>query len=233
MIHNEVDRSRRRSSPDAPVIRAYSEDDRPAIYDISVRTAESGGDARGLYFTDDLMPDLFAGPYLHLEPGLAFVVEDRGEVVGYVLGTADTPRFVSAYREVWIPRLASIYPVPPHPPVTRDDEALALHHNPERMLLPELAAYPSHLHINLLPSHQGLGCGRELIAAFVDAVSALGVPAIHITPLTTNVRAIAVYLRLGFHRIAVPDPGPTTYLGISTTGLRGGPGYQRHGGAIW
>ncbi len=27
-----------------------------------------------------------------------------------------------------------------------------LHHRPERMLLPELAAYPAHLHIDLLPT---------------------------------------------------------------------------------
>ena len=33
-----------------------------------VRTADGGGDARGKYRWDDLMPDLFAGPYVFLAP---------------------------------------------------------------------------------------------------------------------------------------------------------------------
>ena len=39
-----------------------------------MRTAEAGEDARGLYWSDDLMPDVFAGPYAELAPGLAFVL---------------------------------------------------------------------------------------------------------------------------------------------------------------
>jgi ribosomal protein S18 acetylase RimI-like enzyme len=44
------------------------------MYDICVRTADAGGDARGQYASDNLMPDLFAGPYVHLEPELSFVL---------------------------------------------------------------------------------------------------------------------------------------------------------------
>lgn len=90
----------------ATAIRQYRDRDHDAVYDICVRTADAGGDARGRYASDDLMPDLFAGPYLHLEPELAFVLTDRDVVVGYVIGTADTPAFVRAYRREWIPRLA-------------------------------------------------------------------------------------------------------------------------------
>jgi len=43
------------------VIRRYHESDLGALYDICVRTADGGGDARGKYHSDDLMPDLFAG----------------------------------------------------------------------------------------------------------------------------------------------------------------------------
>jgi hypothetical protein len=45
-------------------IRRYQDGDHDAVYDICVRTADAGGDARGKYRTDDLMPDLFAGPYV-------------------------------------------------------------------------------------------------------------------------------------------------------------------------
>ena len=55
-------------------IRPYRDTDLRAVYDVCVRTANAGGDARGKYHSDDLMPDLFAGPYVFLEPDFAFVL---------------------------------------------------------------------------------------------------------------------------------------------------------------
>ncbi|MEH1057921.1 GNAT family N-acetyltransferase [Micromonospora sp. CPCC 206171] len=200
----------------ATAIRRYRDRDHDAVYDICVRTADAGGDARGRYASEDLMPDLFAGPYLRLEPELAFVLTDSDVVVGYVIGTADTPAFVRAYRREWIPRLADRYPVPTRPPATADDEMIALHHRPERMLLPELAGYPAHLHIDLLPGHQGRGHGRRLVETFLRAAARAGAPGLHVGMVTANVRARGFYDRLGFHEIPVPDPGPVTYLGRTT-----------------
>jgi hypothetical protein len=51
--------------PTAAVIRPYREADLGAVYDVCVRTADAGADARGKYRSDDLMPDLFAGPYVY------------------------------------------------------------------------------------------------------------------------------------------------------------------------
>ncbi|MDG4797618.1 GNAT family N-acetyltransferase [Micromonospora sp. WMMD1082] len=212
-----------------PVIRPYRGEDHDEVYDICVRTAAAGGDARGMYASDDLMPDLFAGPYLHLEPELAFVLADGARVVGYVLGTADTPAFVRAYRDSWIPRLAHRYPAPVRPPATPDEEMIALHHRPERMLLPELAGYPAHLHIDLLPEYQGAGHGRRLVEVFLAAVARAGARALHLGMATANVRARGFYDRLGFHEIPVPDPGPVTYLGRPT---RSSPAGSTNGGGL-
>jgi ribosomal protein S18 acetylase RimI-like enzyme len=189
-----------------PEIRPYRPSDRDALYDICVRTADAGADARGHYSNDDLMGDLFAGPYAHLEPGLAFVVDDGGEAVGYIVGTSDTPAFVERYTAEWIPFLGGKY----DHPEDRDREMVALHFWPERMLVPELTTYPAHLHIDLLPGYQRQGWGRGLMEAFLDAVGA----DVHLGMLTVNTPARAFYDRLGFHVIPVPDPGPLTYLGI-------------------
>jgi ribosomal protein S18 acetylase RimI-like enzyme len=197
-------------------IRAYREDDRPSLYEICVLTADAGGDARGRWATDDLMPDLFAAPYVLLAPQLSFVLEDAGGVVGYVTGTADTAAFARAYRERYIPLMLDRYPVPDRPPVTPDEHMVSLHHDPERLLLPELAGYPAHLHIDLLPSHQGRGYGKALMATMLSALAAEGAGAVHVGMLTANVRARKFYDRLGFHEIAVADPGPLTYLGRAT-----------------
>ena len=51
-----------------PSIRPYRPADLGAVYDICVRTADAGGDARGLYSSDRLMGDIFAAPYVTLEP---------------------------------------------------------------------------------------------------------------------------------------------------------------------
>jgi GNAT superfamily N-acetyltransferase len=196
-----------------PEIRLYRPTDRAALYDICVRTADAGGDARGMYSSDELMGDLFAVPYAFLEPHLAFVVDDGGEAVGYVVGTADTAEFARRYRTEWIPRTGDRYPVPPPPPRTPEQDMIALHHLPERMLVPGLDGYPAHLHIDLLPPYQGRGLGRRLIDRFLTTVDA---PGVHVGMVTGNVKARGFYDRLGFTELPVPDPGPLTYLGIRT-----------------
>lgn len=144
----------------SPVLRPYRPEDREALFDICVRTGHEGGDARHLYPDPGLLPNIFAAPYAVLEPELAFVVEDGGRAVGYILGTADTASFVDRYRAEWLPGLAERYQAPVREPATPTEEMTALMHDPERMILPELADYPAHLHIDLLPTHQRSGHGR-------------------------------------------------------------------------
>lgn len=205
------------ADPAETTVRPYRESDLAAVYDICVRTGAAGDDARGRYSSDDLLPDVYAGPYVHLEPSLAFVLDDGDRAVGYVVGTADTAAFVRAYRRVWIPRLADRYPVPTSPPRTPEEEVVALHHSPERMLVPELADHPAHLHVDLLPSHQGAGHGRALIETFLAAAARAGAPAVHLGVAAENTRARGFYRRLGFREITVPGAAPGTYLGRSTT----------------
>ncbi|MEU4038329.1 GNAT family N-acetyltransferase [Streptomyces collinus] len=201
-----------------PAVRPYRPADREAVTDICVRTAHNGGDSRALYPDLRLMPSLFAEPYCHFDPDLAFVLDDgTGRAVGYVVATADTDRFVTQFRREWIPLLAGRYPAPTVPPGTPTEEMIGLLHHPERMLLPELIAYPAHLHIDLLPPWQGRGHGRRLMRTLLDALHGQGVPAVHLGMVTANTGARAFYDRLGFHVIPVADPGPLTYLGRVTT----------------
>ncbi|MGP4047704.1 GNAT family N-acetyltransferase [Streptomyces sp. 2A115] len=206
----------------SPAVRPYRSDDREALDDICVRTAHNGRDSRPVYADPGIFPVTFAAPYVHLEPELAFVLDDgQGRAVGYVLGAADTIRFVERFRSQWLPLVADRYPEPVGAPSTPDEAIIQLLHHPERMVVPEVAAYPAHLHIDLLPEWQGRGHGRALMRSLLQALQDRGVPAVHLSMVTANAPARAFYDRLGFHEIEVPDVGPVTHLGRTTRELDG------------
>ena len=92
-------------------IRPFRPTDRDACYDVCVRTGLAGGDATGAYSDDSLTPDIFCGPYLELEPDLAFVIDDGERAVGYVLGAHDTADFVARYRAQWLPGFERRHPL--------------------------------------------------------------------------------------------------------------------------
>ena len=189
--------------------------DAAGVDEVCVRTGDAGGDATGLWSSDDLLPDVFARPYLILEPGLAFVLDDGERVVGYVIGTADTPAFVAAWRERWLPVLARRWPEPPDPPSTEEQRMLAMGWRPQRMLLPALAPHPAHLHVDIAPEHQGAGHGRALIETFARAAALAGAGSLHLGMHPANAGARAFYDRMGFHEIDVPGEH-ATYLWRAT-----------------
>ena len=197
------------------MIRPYRETDLRAVYDVCVRTADAGGDARGKYHSDDLMPDLFAGPYVFLEPDFAFVLDDGERAVGYVIGTPDTAAFARAYRERWIPRLAGRYPVAPDPPASRDEEMIALHYRPGAAAVARpgrLPGAPAHRPAAALPG------GRPRPRPDGDVLRRRGAgrgAGVHVTVTTANTRALGFYHRLGLRRLESAEPGESavTYLG--------------------
>ncbi|BCY06731.1 N-acetyltransferase [Actinoplanes sp. L3-i22] len=196
-------------------IRAYRSSDLDAIYDICVRTGDAGQDARGKYSSDRLLGDIWAAPYVILEPEHAHVLDDgTGRAVGYVIGAADTAKFVERYRAEWLPVTAARL-VDGDP---RDEEMLDLHRHPERMIHPELAGHPAHLHIDLLPEWQGRGQGRGLMAAFLAGLRAAGVHRVHLGMAPSNHGAYAFYQRLGFRDLPVQDSG-ALFLGRDTSPL--------------
>jgi GNAT superfamily N-acetyltransferase len=196
-------------------VRPYRDGDLEAIYDICVRTGDHGADATGKFENPRLLADIFAAPYLYLEPGLAFVLPDGADQpVGYVLGTADTAGFVSAYREKWAPRMASHYPFPAPDAPPGDAGLRQVFYQPERMLHAGIEDFPAHLHIDILPSHQGGGHGRRLIETFVDAAAAAGAPGVHVTVALANARAHGFYQRVGFKPLPIATDGTVLHYGL-------------------
>ncbi|MFE6888525.1 GNAT family N-acetyltransferase [Streptomyces sp. NPDC057694] len=200
-----------------PFVRPYRPSDREALARICVMTAHQGQDSSSLYPDHELMPSIFAYPYVHLEPDFAFVLDDgEGSAVGYVLGVPDTADFAARFRTQWLPRVTGAYPPVEGAARTPSQEMIGLLHTPERMVRDELAEFPAHLHIDLLPPWQGKGYGRTLMHTLLSALHEKGVPAVHLCMVRANTPARAFYDRLGFRLLEVSDPGPVWYLGRST-----------------
>lgn len=209
---------------DRCLIRGYRAADRDQVAEICLKTATGGGDATGVYSDDSLMPDVFALPYVAYAPDLAFVVAERGgavgRVLGYVLGVADTGAFIDWYAREWAPGFHARHPSPGPPtnarPAFTETDLVDAGTDPERMRIAELAEYPAHLHIDLLPELQGQGWGRRLMATLLDELAARGVPAVHLGMDPANTGARAFYERLGFHELGSSRPD-APLLGRATT----------------
>lgn len=189
-------RLRWRAVPDA--IRPARTDDLGPLYEICLRTADAGEDATALH-TDPLLPGhVWAAPYLLHEPRHAFVVVDPDDhPTGYVLGAADSRSFEAELERSWWPDLRGRYPMVAEGRTPADQETVALIHDPPRAAEPLLEAYPSHLHIDLLPEAQGRGNGRRLMETVLTSLAGAGSVGVHLGVSDRNERAIGFYRAIG------------------------------------
>jgi ribosomal protein S18 acetylase RimI-like enzyme len=131
-------------------------------------------------------------------PEYAWVVDIDGSVAGYVLGVADTSVFQRTCERLWWPALRTRYPLGTFPVGSEDDNVVRLIHEPPIAPVALLHDYPAHLHIDLDAPAQGLGLGRALIGTLLAALTADGVPGIHLGVSSANARAVGFYEHLGF-----------------------------------
>jgi ribosomal protein S18 acetylase RimI-like enzyme len=129
-----------------------------------------------------------------------------------LLGTANTPDYVAAYTERWLPRLRARYQPPSGPPQTEEEHRLDAMFHPERRLRPELAPHPAHVHINQLAGYRRAGHGRELMSTFLASVAAAGAASCRLGVDVANVDATRFYARVGWRPIEIPGVAPGTYL---------------------
>ena len=141
---------------------------------------------------------MYVGPYVEFAPDYAWVVDMDGVVAGYVLGVADTAVFQRTCERLWWPSLRKRYPLGTFASGSEDDNVVRLIHEPPIAPVALLHDYPAHLHIDLDAPAQGLGLGRALIGTLLTALTANGVPGIHLGVSTANAGAVGFYEHLGF-----------------------------------
>ena len=182
------------------------------LYDICLRTGASGTDASDLYADPRLLGEVYLGAYLALEPDLAFVLDDAGTAVGYVLGARDTAAFEAACERTWWPPLRERYPLDSFPSDSRDAALVRKIHAPLATDAAVLDRFPAHLHVDLLPVAQGGGNGRRLLETLFDALRADGAPGVHLGVARANVGAVGFYHHLGFEELDGDEGGMTLGL---------------------
>ncbi|HVW92742.1 MAG TPA: GNAT family N-acetyltransferase [Devosia sp.] len=183
----------------APVfrIRPATPQDSDALFEICLKTADSGNDATALYSDPRLPGYIWAAAYGALEPDLAFVLDDGEGAVGYVIGARDTAAFYDRLDAEWWPEVRQA--IAGFTPKTPFDTAAV-----QRITTPEQhpawlqADYPAHLHINLLPPAQSGGWGRRMIETELDALRRAGVQGVHLGVSPANERAKGFYEHVGF-----------------------------------
>jgi ribosomal protein S18 acetylase RimI-like enzyme len=203
----------------ACVIRSAAPGDEAAAYFVCLKTGDHGRDAEALYREDpDALGRIFVGPYLRFEPDLSLVLEDDDGVCGYALGALDSRAFYARYEREWRPDLVRRFPAAEGDPERWSPVERAHHayHHPDYYCPEPYGAYPSHLHIDLLPRAQGQGCGRRLLTRLIDTLRRRGSPGVHLGLSAINTRAYGFYHRLGFHDLARAGSGAEAciYMGM-------------------
>jgi ribosomal protein S18 acetylase RimI-like enzyme len=186
-------------SPAPGRIRQATIDDLDRLYEICVRTADSGDDATALHH-DPLLPGhVWAAPYLHHTPEHAFVVVDDHDVAGgYVLGALDSRAFEAELERSWWPALRARYPLDQPGRTEADQATVERIHRPSTAVDQIVETHPSHLHIDLLPHLQGAGHGRRLIEVLLRSLAEAGSSGVHLGVSDRNERAIGFYRAVGF-----------------------------------
>ncbi|OLV19310.1 GNAT family N-acetyltransferase [Deinococcus marmoris] len=186
-------------------IRHARPSDQGSLYRICLETADSGADATHIYRDPLLVGHIYAAPYLAYAPAFAFVLEDETGVCGYVIGALNTRDFEATLEREWWPDLRAQYADTTDIPAaqrTPDERLARLIHHPNTAPQSILDAYPSHLHIDLLPRGQGGGNGRRMLDRLFMALGEAGSPGVHLGVGGSNTRAIGFYRHLGFQQLA-------------------------------
>jgi ribosomal protein S18 acetylase RimI-like enzyme len=188
-----------------PIIRRAVISDIPYLYEICLKTGDSGKDASALYNDPYVVGQFYAAPYLVYPEGVCFVAEHEYRPQGYIVAAPDTIAFRKWMDIEWLPPLRERYPQSLPPEIIRSDMEKNIISNFHQIQFPMFIDdkpwfndYPAHLHIDLLPNLQGKGCGRLLVNSLCDELARQGVPGIHLGVGTNNQGAIAFYQKTGF-----------------------------------
>ena len=191
------------------IIRPYCINDRSAIRQICVETADAGEPLDNFYSDRELVGDLITRYYTDYSSGYSWVAELHGEVVGYLTAAPDTRAYLKSLYWSIGPQ-AFIRAIGRGLLFRRENWAMvgAMIRRRGRLVRPPFKvpeAFPAHLHINLLKQARGQHSGRDLIEALIQKLKVNRVPGVHATVRADNEGACSFFEHLDFNPISEYD----------------------------
>jgi len=182
-------------------IRSYKSADTSAVYEICLKTGNSGQDATHLFSDPLVLGHIYVGPYMEFEPQSVFILEDDQGPCGYIMGVLDSQTYYQWMHSEWLPKIRVDYKKPTGNPDTWDEtEKITnlLFHPVSQRLLPD---FPTHLHIDLLSRAQGKGQGKLMMDRFIDYLRYNKIPGVHLELSSSNDRAFNFYRKYGMQEL--------------------------------
>jgi ribosomal protein S18 acetylase RimI-like enzyme len=182
-------------------IRPYRSEDREGLFKIAADTAFFGEPIE-IYMEDRrIFLDAFYAYYTDYEPEHAWVATANDEVVGFLTGCVDSAKKDKIVNRHINPRvifrlLTGYYQIG-----SKARRYLwRMWKSQRKHLFPSvnLGEYPAHLHINVSEKWRGYGIGVRLMKVYLDQLSYLKVPGVHLGTSSENQVACQLYEKLGF-----------------------------------
>lgn len=180
-------------------IRRATVNDLPELYRVALKTGDSGNDATGMFRNDEMLGEVFVGPYVTHANATSNLVSKAGETVGYGLCVIDTLVFQDECRENWWPALQEKYAA--LQVFCKEDWLVSEIFHPTPSPDEILNDYPSHGHIDLLPIIQGQGHGRRIMTHMEEQLKGSGSVGFHLRVSVHNDRGLKFYAALGYKEV--------------------------------
>ncbi len=193
-----------RSSRAPVIIRRLKPSDLNDLHEISLATGHAGANAAHLYRDRRLIGHIYAAPYCVLLAEHGFVAEDASGLAGFAVGAHDTRVWEARLEAEWWPDLRRRYPAPDlarSESWSAEERRCHMIHAPSAAPSEVVAAFPAHMHLNLLPRCQRQGVGRRLYETWIGDAIDHGVAALHVGVNRLNENAIGFWRALGFDDI--------------------------------
>ena len=185
-------------------IRPYRPEDREGLFKIAADTAFFGEPIEAYMEDRRIFLDAFYAYYTDYEPEHCWVATADETVVGFITGCVDTTRKEKVVNREINPRvlrrmLTGYYRIGPKARryLWRMGKSKQKHLYPTM----DLNKFPTHLHINVDKNWRGYGIGIRLMQMFLDQLTYLKIPGVHLGTSSENVVACQLYEKLVFQLI--------------------------------
>jgi len=170
-------------------IRPYQPKDRANMHHICIQTGPAAAAQPGPARTTLLAT--YCDYYIDHEPQNCFVIADEQDcAVGYIICAQDYHTYYKRFMQQYAPRTKGFS-------LPMRVECLAS----AKLSRLFVKQYPAHLHIDILPSHQRMGLGSQLMNTLCAHLRAQGVPGVMLGVGSGNKKGRNFYNKYGFHTL--------------------------------